>query len=252
LQYHKKVQEFLEEVNGQIRYGAMCAAIDEELAAHIEDKAELYREYGIEEEDAIARAVRDMGDAVEIGIQMNAAHHTRICWPLFGMALGFLLLGLLGNVRHTFQDVGNLHSLVEALLDSWQLFLGAAVLLVVMQFGYPTVIRHIKKICVVYLLISVAAIGWDLMSSASIGWGIAASLALPYWVYSPLTLHFCMFLLAAPVLAVFAYRQRRKRVKGLLASALFVLVVWISHYKGKQNKNHIKNYVPLNLMLLWL
>lgn len=26
-------------------------------------------------------------------------------------------------------------------------------------------------------------------------------------------------------------------------------VIWISHYKGKQNKNHLKNGMPLNLML---
>ncbi len=78
MQYPEKVQEFLEEVNGQIGYGPMRVAIDEELAAHIEDKTELYREYGLEEEEAVSRAVRDMGDAAQIGIQMNEAHHTRL------------------------------------------------------------------------------------------------------------------------------------------------------------------------------
>ena len=87
----RKIEEVLEEVNEQIRYKPMRAAIDEELKGHIEDKTELYKEYGLEEEEAVARAVRDMGDAVEIGIQKNDAHHTRIYWPLMGMALALMV-----------------------------------------------------------------------------------------------------------------------------------------------------------------
>ena len=35
-------------------------------------------EYGIEEDEAYEKAIRDMGDASVIGIQMNETHHLRI------------------------------------------------------------------------------------------------------------------------------------------------------------------------------
>lgn len=222
---HKKVQEFLEEVNEQIRYRAMCAAIDEELVAHIEDKAELYKEYGVEEEEAISRAVRDMGDASEIGIQMNAAHHVRICWPLLGMALLFMALGILGNLRNALSWDCSLGAIAEELFDSYYFLAGLAILLVVQHFGYPFMIRYVKKICAAYLIFGAAAIIWNY------AWGycyeILSEISFFITFRPPLTIYFALLLLASPVMAVFAYRQRHKGWKGLFYIFLFVAALLI-------------------------
>ena len=79
---HKVLNHFLEEVDEQIGYQPMHAAINEELRAHIEDKAHVYMEYGVEEEEAYEKAVRDMGDASALGIEMHEAHHLRTAKPL--------------------------------------------------------------------------------------------------------------------------------------------------------------------------
>lgn len=94
---HEVLIQFLADVDEQIRYRPMHAAVNEELKAHIEDKAETYMEYGMEEEEAFRRAVREMGDASAIGIQMNEAHHLRTAKPLLVLLFVLMGIGIRGN-----------------------------------------------------------------------------------------------------------------------------------------------------------
>ena len=73
----------------------MHAAINEELRAHVEDKAEMYQDFGIEQSLAYEKAVRDMGDTSALGIQMNEAHHLRIAKPLLGLILILTVIGVI-------------------------------------------------------------------------------------------------------------------------------------------------------------
>ncbi len=225
MQYPEKVQEFLEEVNGQIGYGPMRAAIDEELAAHIEDKTELYREYGLEEEEAVSRAVRDMGDATQIGIQMNEAHHTRLCWPLLGIALMLLIIGILGNLRCSFKGSWKMDFLISKNL---YVFPGILALFVSIWFGYPFIIRHVKKLCFGYVGLCVGALVLRLCGSVFyvnvLVENPRGGIALLRYFYS-LTVCYGLMLLAVPVLAVVAYGQRHKGVRGIVYTGLFVAVI---------------------------
>ncbi len=214
----RKIEEFLEEVNEQIRYKPMRAAIDEELKGHIEDKTELYKEYGLEEEEAVARAVRDMGDAVEIGIQMNDAHHTRIYWPLMGMALVLMVLGVAGNIRYFWNGTLDIWFLNDVIAENLYFPAGVVALLVVLRWGYPFVIRYVNKICVCYLVFC----GFVFLIRFSSGflYDILKGTVFAGRLLS-LSVYFGVLILAAPVLAVFLYRQRHKGVRGILYAGLF-------------------------------
>ena len=93
----ERLNHFLEDVDEQIAYKPIHAAVNEELRAHVEDKAEIYMEYGIEEDEAYEKAIRDMGDASVIGIQMNETHHLRIAKPLLTAILILTALAAAGN-----------------------------------------------------------------------------------------------------------------------------------------------------------
>ena len=225
MQYPEKVQEFLEEVNGQISYEPMRAAIDEELAAHIEDKTQLYQEYGLEEEEAVSRALRDMGDAVQIGIQMNEAHHTRLCWPLLGTALALLAVGVLGNLRYIWREGYGIDFLLS------QNFYVIPLLLALFWstwFGYPFVIRQVKKLCTGYVVLCLGVLILKLCGSVLFvnvlveGTGAVSGLLRHFY---SLTVCFGLMLLAVPVLAVTAYRQRHQGIRGIVYTGLFVAVI---------------------------
>ena len=66
-----EVYEYLDQVEKQIRQEAVREEIRTELRQHIEDQADFYQESGMSRKDAVEKAVEDMGDPVETGVQLD-------------------------------------------------------------------------------------------------------------------------------------------------------------------------------------
>ena len=69
-----QIKDFLEKVCNEIRYKPIRKEISEELENHIEEAKEEYMHKGKSEEEAINRAIDDMGDAEIIGKTLNKIH----------------------------------------------------------------------------------------------------------------------------------------------------------------------------------
>ena len=76
----KDFESWKEDVVRRVRFSPDRAAIDRELAAHYEDSVKDYIRVGYEEDLAQARALRDLGDAEEVGRAMDRAHSPRLGW----------------------------------------------------------------------------------------------------------------------------------------------------------------------------
>lgn len=87
------LSEYLEIVKKQIRQEQMREELAEELRCHVEDQAEVYEELGHSPEKAMDRAVADMGDPVETGIQLDLVHQPRLDKKLLWMIVGIWFLG---------------------------------------------------------------------------------------------------------------------------------------------------------------
>lgn len=81
----KNFEEFCDRVCAQVQYVPARDAIRRELLGHMEDHAAVLQELGVPEEEAMQAAVAAMGDASEIGRELNEQHK-----PFWGR----LLLGL--------------------------------------------------------------------------------------------------------------------------------------------------------------
>ena len=68
------VSQFLNEVTDQSSYEPLRPSIRQELEDHMNDRMEDYKANGLSHSDAEAQALRDMGDAVTIGTELNEAH----------------------------------------------------------------------------------------------------------------------------------------------------------------------------------
>lgn len=97
-------ESFLTVCAQQMRCKAMQDPVREELNAHIEDQKAVYLTAGMEEEQAERAAVRQMGDPVEIGMQLDRVHRPRMDWALAGWICCFILLG--GLLRILALDLG--------------------------------------------------------------------------------------------------------------------------------------------------
>ena len=147
---HEEVENFLRDVDDQISCKIGLSEVNEELRGHIEDKAELYMEYGLEEKEAYRRSIRDMGAADVVGLELNRQHRLRTATPLLVLVLALCVLGLAGEVLRNGLEF-SLFGAIWAVRDYFYYVWGLLVLFLVTRFGYPILLKHTKAVCVTFL-----------------------------------------------------------------------------------------------------
>lgn len=88
------MEEFIRNTVEQIRCAKVREYIAKELSDHILDQAAAYEENGENCEEAVRRAVREMGDPVEIGVELDRVHRPQTDYKLVAMTVLFSLAGL--------------------------------------------------------------------------------------------------------------------------------------------------------------
>lgn len=93
-------EKFLAEVLNQIKFKYDRYDIRMELESHIQDKTEYYSELGYDMDKAEELSVSDMGDAKEIGKELNKEHNPFIGW-IWRLTNVFLVLFIIVNIFFT-------------------------------------------------------------------------------------------------------------------------------------------------------
>lgn len=131
------VSRFLDEVTDQIAWKPLHPSIRRELEEHIEDLADELKNEGIESEKAFQQAVRQMGNPIITGTELNAVHQIRRAPVLTVLSLLLLLAG--------FVLAGFMNWTPEQNSGRYLYYLpGTALLLLTVWNGYPFFIRHWK------------------------------------------------------------------------------------------------------------
>jgi hypothetical protein len=75
-----KSELFLKELLSYVKFVYDRNDIRKEFEAHLSDKIEYYTELGYEQEEAELLSIKDMGDAKEIGTELNKQHNPVLGW----------------------------------------------------------------------------------------------------------------------------------------------------------------------------
>lgn len=86
-------ESYIRDVVEQIRCVRARDGIAKELSDHIEDQTAAYEEKGVTHEEAVRRAVQEMGDPVEVGVELDRIHRPQTDYKLIGMAFLFHIAG---------------------------------------------------------------------------------------------------------------------------------------------------------------
>ncbi len=89
------MEEFIRNITEQIRCVRAREAVAKELSDHILDQAAAYEKDGEDHEAAVAQAVREMGDPVEIGVELDRIHRPQMDVKMIVMVLLFSIGGML-------------------------------------------------------------------------------------------------------------------------------------------------------------
>lgn len=88
------MEEFIRTLTEQMRCVRARDGVARELSGHILDQAEAYEQAGEEHDKAVERAVREMGDPVEIGAALDRIHRPQADWKMLALTFGLGIIGL--------------------------------------------------------------------------------------------------------------------------------------------------------------
>ena len=88
-------EEYLHTLTEQIRCKMARGTIEQEINDHIEDQKEEFLSEGMSQTEAEEAAVREMGDPVEVGLEMDRIHRPTMAWGMIALIVGLSLAGYL-------------------------------------------------------------------------------------------------------------------------------------------------------------
>lgn len=88
------MEEFIKTLTEQIRCVKAREGVAREISDHILDQTAAYELAGDDHDEALKKAVRDMGDPVEVGVALDAIHRPKIDWKMLVITFVLSIIGL--------------------------------------------------------------------------------------------------------------------------------------------------------------
>ena len=92
------MEEYIKMLLEQVRFQKAHKAIGDEIRSHIEDQVQANISEGMDQETAEKKAVEDMGDPVDVGIELDKVHRPKMAWGVVIVALVIAVIGTLVQV----------------------------------------------------------------------------------------------------------------------------------------------------------
>ena len=89
------LEEYMGELKGQIRDKNARVLVSDEIYAHIEEQAGSYQKDGMDREEALSKAVEEMGDPVSVGADLDRIHRPHMEWRYLIFILFISVLSIL-------------------------------------------------------------------------------------------------------------------------------------------------------------
>lgn len=133
-------RNYLEIVSEQIRCKRALPLVTLELEGHIEDQKIDFMAEGMTAREAEEAAVREMGDPVEVGVQMDGIHKPKMPWGMIALIVAVSVIG------YAIQCKLAVITQISASDALWYYGLGIAVMIGICFLDYTWIARHAIKL----------------------------------------------------------------------------------------------------------
>ena len=153
----ERIHDFLRIVEDQIRWTRARAPLTTELRTHLLEQYDDCRSQGLNEEAALEETLRQMGDPVALGQELDRIHRPKPQWGLLCLTGGLVLTGsilrlwLLSSTEAFLVFNRPFHTVLAGIL-------GFAVMLVVYFLDYGLLAHHARLIYGVTLLAGILSL----------------------------------------------------------------------------------------------
>lgn len=173
MQEYNSPEEYIKDVQRYIRWSRAKVVATRELSDHINDQYDALRENGLNQKEAMRKAIEEMGDADVVGTELDIVHRPKVNWLLLLIAGVLLLSGILISAMLT-----SISLTVPKIIG---IVLGVCVAAFLYFIDYTVLIRFPRSL---YGLLSLAAIFgllYELWNGfAPLGYGFLFYLLLCY------------------------------------------------------------------------
>ena len=210
-----KIEEYLQLVTDQIRCKKARPDVKTELENHILDQMESYRNEGMEEQEAMEQAILEMGDPVEVGVELDRIHRPKMSWEIL------LLVGILGGMsvllQFTLWRGGNAMAQPERQLMFH--IAGFLVMLGVYFLDYSILGKYARQIGVLFCGVMILVVSLGHLANTGGTFIMLGHLAISV----PLVMY-----LYVPVFGAILYSYRNAGYEVLWKSALWLTIpLWV-------------------------
>lgn len=169
LSHHNKIKDYVSAVCSQVKFKAIHQDLKLELENHVEEIAEEYLIQGLSEEEAVDRALAQMGEATMVGQQLNRVHKPKFEW---GILLIFLLFINIGLMAMYFIQKQGLLMYDNPIFEKSLLYSLLSIIAVigVSFFDYRKLEKYSLHIYLVTLLLLFITVCWGTQLNGSSSW----------------------------------------------------------------------------------
>lgn len=144
-----QIKEFLNSVCEQIKYKPIREEISEEIECHIKDLKEQFIEEGIKEEVAEEKAIKQMGNAEQIGKELNKIHKPKLDWKLILITFVLICFGFIVSVIKTKSELSELNDLNFMIRFIIYTILGIILGIEIYFFDYKKIQKYSKILYII-------------------------------------------------------------------------------------------------------
>ncbi len=210
-----RMEEYLNAVTEQIRCTKVRGMVSEELRDHILEQTKAYEEEGMFEEEALEKAVREMGDPVETGVSLDRIHR-----PLIGIIslASIILHATLDFSVRKISETGYHEYLSRHIL---YVLLGYGLMLLVYRLDYSILSRYARRAAAAFLLLILLGMRYFLVTINGAGLYIRLG---PVSLFTP-----TLMILFVPLYGGLLYAYRGRGYLGIGKALLWAFAAgWLT------------------------
>ncbi len=219
-----KADEYLNALTEQIRCRMARESVRDELRCHIEDQKASFISEGMEAQEAEEAAVREMGDPVTTGNEMDRIHRPKMAW---GMIALIAVLSVAGYVIQRVMEEKVVAAGGYGWMSHWNLIymiMGFAVMVGVCFLDYTRIGKFARVIMAAADVLLFAAVTF----SAVMINGASNYISLPVIGIGYISINYLLFL-TVPLYAGVLYAYRGQGYRAVAKAVLWsVPPVWIA------------------------
>ena len=230
-------KKYIQTVTEQIRCKRALPLVTKELEGHIEDQKSDYMKAGMNAEEAEEAAVLEMGDPVEVGVEMDCIHRPKMAWKMIGLIAilnlaGIVLMYLIrtsiladagnnpGDVEWIASGIGGNINYLKSVM--WTI-IGLACMIGICYFDYSRIGKYGKLLTGGWIVV----MGLSLFMGAVYINGAAYGIRFLFGRVLPLR-PFLYLIVPAYAATLYSMRRKKSGYSGVVKAILWqILPVWI-------------------------